>query len=63
MINPKTFTVDKDRLEVLLKNGVRPTTTVNNLLINFGFMKGEKMQKVHITKKRAANIAKEATKK
>ncbi len=54
---PKTFTVVKDRLDMYLKNGAQPTATVNNLLINFGHMKGEKMAKVHITKKRAAKAA------
>jgi small subunit ribosomal protein S16 len=58
MVNPKIFTVDADRLATLMKNGVRLTTTVNNLLINFGHIKGEKMHKVHISKKRAAQAEK-----
>lgn len=58
MVNPKIFTVEKERLETLLKNGAQLTTTVNNLLINFGHMKGEKQQKVHITKKRATKAEK-----
>ena len=57
MVTPKVFTVEKERLEYYLKNGVQLTDTVNNLLINFGFMKGEKKTKVTITKKRAIKIA------
>ncbi|MCX6780654.1 MAG: 30S ribosomal protein S16 [Candidatus Magasanikbacteria bacterium] len=57
-IKPKVFTVDQARLDHYIKNGVQKTVTVNNLLINFGFTKGEKKQKVHITKKRAARAEK-----
>lgn len=60
MLKPKVFTVVQDRLDYYLKNGAQPTETVNNLLINFGYMKGEKKHKVSITKKRAAKIAKAA---
>lgn len=58
MITPKVFTVEKERLEYFLKNGAQMTDTVNNLLINYGFIKGEKRQKVHITAKRTARAAK-----
>lgn len=58
MVNPKVFTVQQDRLDHYLGNGAQPTETVNNLLINFGYMKGEKKQKVHLTKKRREAIAK-----
>ncbi len=58
MINPKVFTVAKERLDYYLGNGVQLTDTVNNLLINYGFITGAKRHKVSITKKRAAKIAK-----
>lgn len=54
MVNPKIFSVEKERLEHYLKNGAQLTDTVNNLLINFGHMTGVKRQKVHITAKRKA---------
>lgn len=62
-VSPKVFTVDKERLAHYIGNGVQFTDTVNNLLINFDYIKGEKRQKVHITAKRAANIAKGGDKK
>lgn len=62
-VSPKVFTVDKERLAHYMKNGVQYTDTVNNLLINFDYIKGEKRQKVHITAKRAAKIAKGGDKK
>lgn len=50
---PKFFEVKKDRLEHFLGNGAQPTDTVHNLLIRFGYTKGEKITKIHISKKRA----------
>ena len=54
MVEPKIFTVEKELLAEYIKNGIQFTDTVNNLLINFGYMTGEKRQKVHITAKRKA---------
>ncbi len=58
MVEPKIFTVEKDRLAYYIGNGAQMTDTVNNLMINYGFHTGEKRQKVHITAKRIARAAK-----
>lgn len=51
---PKLFTIKRDRAEHYLGHGAQPTDTVRNLFINQGVMQGEKISKVHISKKRAA---------
>jgi ribosomal protein S16 len=43
--NPHTnvFEVAKDKVEGWLKQGVKPSATVHNLLVEHGIMKGEKV--------------------
>lgn len=54
---PKMVDLKKDRIEYWLGQGAKPSATVNNMLIDAGVVKGEKMRTISITKKRAGKIA------
>lgn len=43
---PKVFEVKKDRVDFYISNGAQPTDTVQNLLINFGYLKAAKRRAV-----------------
>ena len=55
----KRYTLKADRITYWLSVGAQPTDTVRNLLINQGFIKGDKAKAVRISTKRKAKIEKE----
>lgn len=65
--NPATLTLKEDRVKHWLDNGAQPSDTVWNLLVEKGLVKGEKKNKITISKKRQGKMdeakAKEEEKK
>jgi small subunit ribosomal protein S16 len=45
-----------DRVKYWLEKGAEPSATLNNLFIDLGLVKGEKINKITLTKKRRAKI-------
>lgn len=60
-INPrldrKDAVLNKDRIAYWLEKGAEPSATLNNLFIDHGLVKGEKINKITLTAKRKAKIA------
>lgn len=48
----KELQADNDRIKYWIKNGAKPSATVNNLLINKGIIEGEKINAVKVKKKK-----------
>lgn len=44
--NPRTIILKKDRISYWLSQGAQPSATMNNLLIDEGLLKGEKVRTV-----------------
>lgn len=61
-LEQKDAVVNKERVEYWLSKGAQPSDTVNNLFIDLGLVKGDKIRKVSITAKRAKKIAEEKAK-
>lgn len=47
LAKPKSFTVNKERLDHYVKNGVQSTHTVHNLLVTFGYLSSAKIASTH----------------
>ena len=52
----KRYTFKADRIKYWLSVGAQPTDTVRNVLINQGFIKGDKAKAVRISKKRKTKM-------
>lgn len=47
LVAPKTFTVNKERLDFYLKHGAQCTFTVHNLLVTHGYVADQKIASQH----------------
>lgn len=54
--NPRTITWKEERVKHWLSMGVQATNTVYNMLVDAGFVKGDKRKSVALSKKRRAKI-------
>lgn len=54
--NPSTVTLKEDRVKYWLEKGAQASDTVWNILLDKGFVKGEKRNKITISKKRQGKI-------
>ncbi len=52
----KDAEIKTDRVKYWLEKGAEPSATLNNLFIDLGLVKGEKINKITLTKKRRAKI-------
>ena len=52
----KDTVINTERATYWLSKGAQPSDTVNNLFIDLGLVKGDKINKITITKKRAKKL-------
>lgn len=56
--DPATFEIKQERVEYWLSKGAQASETVHNLLIDRGLLKGEKIKKNTVSKRRKEKIEK-----
>jgi small subunit ribosomal protein S16 len=65
-INPrldrKDAVLEKERIAYWLSKGAQPSANLNNLFVDHGLVKGDKINKITLTKKRRTKIAAEKAK-
>ncbi|MBI1908499.1 30S ribosomal protein S16 [Candidatus Uhrbacteria bacterium] len=61
-LEKKDAVLEEERITYWLSKGAQPSATVQNLLIDRGLMKADKVRKVTITAKRAKKLAEEKSK-
>ncbi|MCH8049572.1 30S ribosomal protein S16 [Patescibacteria group bacterium] len=57
LTEPRTIELKEDRIKHWLDQGAQPSATVHNLLVDAGMIKAEKIDVVHISKKRKERMA------
>jgi small subunit ribosomal protein S16 len=55
-LDRKDAEIKTDRVKYWLEKGAKPSATLNNLFVDLGLIKGEKINKITLTKKRRAKI-------
>ncbi len=61
-LDRKDAVIDAERVTYWLSKGAQPSTTVHNLFVDHGLVKGDKIRKVSITAARAKKIAEKKAK-
>ncbi|MSR85456.1 30S ribosomal protein S16 [Candidatus Uhrbacteria bacterium] len=56
--DPATLEIKKERVEYWISKGAQTSETVHNLLIDQGILKGEKIKKNTVSKRRKEKLAK-----